>query len=105
MAFIGDYLCLKHLDRKTIKSTVKILTYSGSAKLFDGSNFLLVLSYKHLAFPKSAGLNIQNLILMDMHRTEMIPKDVLQFCSTLEANVRIPLLTGDLSCSWESVVT
>lgn len=70
-------MCLEHLDRKTIKSTAKILTYSGSGKLIDGYNFLLVLPHKHLAFPRSAGLNIQKLMLMDRQRTEMIPKAVL----------------------------
>lgn len=98
MAFNGGYLCLEHLDRKTkIRSTVKILTYSGYGKLMDCYNFLLELPYKHLAFLKSSGLNIQKLMLMDRCRTEMIPKDVLQFCSTLEESVGIPLLIGDLN--------
>lgn len=99
MVFNGGYWKTK------MKSTVKILTYSGSGRLIYGYNFLLELPHKHLAFPKSAGLNIQKLMLMDRHRTEMIPKDVLLFCSTLEASVEIPLLTGDLSHSQDNVIT
>lgn len=54
MAFNGGYLCLEHLDRKTkMKSTIKILTYSGSGRLIDGYNFLLELPHKPSAFPKS----------------------------------------------------